>query len=53
MFIIWGRINRSKRKIPSIKRGERLYFEKDSIDEWIKSGRRKILTRVKTGTTQG
>lgn len=34
---IYGLVH--KRKIPHAKRGKRLYFEKNAIDEWIKNGK--------------
>lgn len=34
---IYGLVH--KRKIPHAKRGKRLYFDKHSIDEWIKNGK--------------
>jgi len=36
-----------QKKIPSYKRGGRLYFDAVEIDEWIRSGKKKTLEMIK------
>jgi len=36
----------SKSEIPCMKKGKRLYFSKDEITNWIKSGRKKTLAEI-------
>jgi excisionase family DNA binding protein len=36
----------SKREIPVSKPGNRLYFNKSELTDWIKSGRKKTLSEV-------
>ncbi len=36
----------SKMSIPYYKRGQRLYFSRQEINEWIQSGRRKIIEEI-------
>jgi excisionase family DNA binding protein len=38
-----------KRKIPSCKRGKRLYFFKKDLIEWVKVGRTKTLSEIEAG----
>ena len=40
----------SNRKIPTIKRGKKLYFLKTELTQWLKSGRRKTLTEIQEET---
>lgn len=41
---IYGLVH--QRKIPFIKRGKRLIFEKQKIIEWLQSGRRKTQSEI-------
>jgi excisionase family DNA binding protein len=36
-----------QKKIPSYKRGGRLYFDTVEIDEWVCSGKKKTLEQIK------
>ncbi len=36
----------SKRLIPSYKRGGRVYFDKNEIDEWVRDDRRKTIKQL-------
>lgn len=36
----------SKSQIPCMKRGKRLYFSKDELASWVKSGRKKTLAEL-------
>jgi len=38
---IYGLVHR--RKIPYIKRGKKLIFEKTQVEEWLKNGRQKTI----------
>lgn len=38
----------SRREIPVNKRGKRLYFSRDELSTWIKSGRRKIIEEIQS-----
>lgn len=38
---IYGLVHR--RKIPYIKRGKKLIFEKSQVEEWLKSGRQRTI----------
>ena len=38
---IYGLVHR--RKIPYIKRGKKLIFEKSQVEEWLKTGRQKTI----------
>ena len=37
----------SRQEIPHNKRGKRIYFLKSDLIEWLKSGKRKILSELK------
>lgn len=37
-----------KRQIPYFKRGGRIYFDKNEINEWIRSDRRKTVKEIKS-----
>ena len=37
----------SRREVPYYKRGNRLYFQKSDIDEWLLSTRRKTIEEIK------
>jgi excisionase family DNA binding protein len=37
-----------KRQIPHSKRGKQLYFSRRELLEWIRSGRRKTATEIKS-----
>jgi excisionase family DNA binding protein len=41
---IYGLVNRSE--IPVSKKGKRLYFSKQELTEWIKSGRKKTIAEI-------
>ena len=36
----------SKRKVPANKKGKRLYFSKDELTGWIKSGRMQTMSEL-------
>ncbi len=36
-----------KRAIPFYKRGQRVYFDKDEIDRWVRSNKRKTICELK------
>ncbi|WP_316839276.1 helix-turn-helix domain-containing protein [Pedobacter gandavensis] len=38
----------SRREIPVNKQGKRLYFSRDELSTWIKSGRRKIIEEIQS-----
>lgn len=41
---IYGLVSRSE--IPVCKKGKRLYFSKQEIQDWIKSGRKKTISDI-------
>jgi excisionase family DNA binding protein len=47
---VYGLVHR--KKIPHIKRGKRLIFEKIQIIEWLKSGRQKTLQEIQADADQ-
>jgi excisionase family DNA binding protein len=38
---IYGLVSRSS--IPFMKRGKRLYFSKDELNKWIKTGKKRVV----------
>jgi excisionase family DNA binding protein len=36
-----------RREIPFYKRGQRIYFDKTELNEWVRSDRRKTITELK------
>ena len=40
----------SRKDIPSMKKGKRLYFSKKEINDWIKAGKRNTLKEVEAET---
>lgn len=38
----------SKRQIPHFKRGKRVYFYKDELDNWLKANRRKTIEEIES-----
>jgi predicted DNA-binding transcriptional regulator AlpA len=49
--IIYGKVCR--REIPVSKQGEKLYFNKIDLLEWIKAGRKKTLSEIQEGIILG
>lgn len=47
---IYGLVQR--REIPVSKKGKRLYFTKQELVEWIKSGRKKTATEIRSDVDQ-
>jgi excisionase family DNA binding protein len=45
---VYGLVCRSE--IPCMKKGKRLYFSKDELTSWIKSGRKKTLAEIQSET---
>ena len=45
---IYGLVSRSE--IPCMKKGKRLYFSKDEITNWIKTGRKKTIAEIASET---
>jgi excisionase family DNA binding protein len=41
---LYGLVSRSE--IPCMKKGKRLYFSKQELTQWIKSGRKKTATEI-------
>jgi excisionase family DNA binding protein len=41
---IYGLVSRSE--IPCMKKGKRLYFSKQELTDWIKTGRKKTLAEI-------
>lgn len=37
----------SRKEIPAFKRGKRLYFNRDEIMDWIKSGKIKTIAEIR------
>lgn len=42
----------SKRKIPFIKKGKKLYFKKDDLDKWLERGRQKSKDEIQDELNQ-
>jgi len=42
----------SKRKIPFIKKGKKLYFKKDDLDKWLETGRKKSKDEIQDELNQ-
>ena len=42
----------SRREIPFSKKGKRLYFLKEELTEWIKTGRRKTIAEIEKEVQQ-
>lgn len=40
----------SRQEIPCSKNGKRLYFSKDELTEWIKSGKKLTVAEIKAAT---
>ncbi|MGV3597133.1 MAG: helix-turn-helix domain-containing protein [Bacteroidota bacterium] len=38
----------SKRQIPHFKRGKRIYFYKEELDNWLKANRRKTVEEIES-----
>lgn len=38
----------SRREIPHSKKGNRLYFKKSELQQWMQEGRRKTISEIKT-----
>jgi excisionase family DNA binding protein len=36
----------SKRKIPFIKKGKKLYFKKMDLEEWLNEGKKKTVSEI-------
>jgi excisionase family DNA binding protein len=47
---IYGLVSRSE--IPVSKKGKRLYFSRQELTDWIKSGRKKTLSEISAEATQ-
>lgn len=47
---IYGLVQRSK--IPVCKKGKRLYFSKQELTDWIRTGRKKTISEVEAETDQ-
>ena len=45
---IYGLVSRAE--IPYMKKGKRLYFSKEEITSWIKTGRKKTLAEINAET---
>jgi excisionase family DNA binding protein len=45
---IYGLVSRSE--IPCMKKGKRLYFSKEEITGWIKTGRKKTVSEIQSET---
>jgi excisionase family DNA binding protein len=45
---IYGLVSRSE--IPCMKKGKRLYFSKDEISDWIKTGKKKTISELSAET---
>jgi len=45
---IYGLVSRSE--IPCMKKGKRLYFSKEEITNWIKTGRKKTISEIEMET---
>lgn len=41
---IYGKVHRQE--IPHSKKGKRLYFSKQELTEWIRSGRKRTITEI-------
>lgn len=41
---IYGLVSRSA--IPCMKKGKRLYFSKDEVSDWIKTGKKKTISEL-------
>ena len=41
---VYGLVSRSE--IPCMKKGKRLYFSKDEISDWIKTGKKKTISEL-------
>ncbi|MBL7739363.1 MAG: helix-turn-helix domain-containing protein [Chitinophagaceae bacterium] len=39
----------SSAKIPCMKKGKRLYFSKNELSAWIKTGRKRTIAEIKSG----
>jgi excisionase family DNA binding protein len=45
---VYGLVSRSA--IPCMKKGKRLYFSKDEISDWIKTGKKKTISEMAADT---
>jgi excisionase family DNA binding protein len=45
---VYGLVSRSE--IPCMKKGKRLYFSKDEISDWIKTGKKKTISELSAET---
>lgn len=43
---IYGLVH--KREVPHSKKGNRLYFKKSELQQWMQEGRRKTITEITT-----
>jgi excisionase family DNA binding protein len=42
----------SRRKIPFIKKGKKLYFKQIDLEQWLESGRKKSETEIENELTE-